>query len=559
MTKRPDLHLFGLAKCPKLIPLRCTHGIDGNGTDKCKRCGVANLGIIECLKKTEMADEIVEVMVWRKSIRQGMSNGVQNTQKELHPEEMTIQKLVDLFMAKVIECIPHYQEICWMNIMMELDLDYLPVDTLLIFTDFAAMMALRAFQTKNSSVDGHCVNDNFVCMYNKRQVVTKNKMKKNEVEAGVGEKSIRIFTVDVHHFFAETISKGKKADHVMHNIALDAIINHYKAVFETEMGTTLKFVRTWTDNAPGQYRCRQNFIKVASICECHFGIHFTHRLAVVENFKGVHDGYGKGPSHLVRSLELQGIRSANAKAVFANCTERLQRSKADTKWQQHEMNNDYRLRIKGTYGMDSRIVWFVTETIEDYNVLILLYPNHILLINRKFIPDTKGHKAINDTTKLHEICSVAENVPEIHPRVWPVLVANLPCNCKHCRVDRYSQVCIYKAWRHSRFDKMQIECIGPEEANSWVDRNVVHVKNGNNEVGRIEQFFQEAKEWNVTFVSGNVHSTERFSYATLCKLQHLSPVIAHATPLGVDGHLAPPPGVVDVAPAVMYAGGEATL
>ena len=73
------------------------------------------------------------------------------------------------------------------------------------------------------------------------------------------------------------------------------------------------------------------------------------------------------------------------------------------------------------------------------------------------------------------------------------------------------------------------------------------------------QFFQDAKECNVTFVSGNVHSTERFSYAALCKLQHLPLVIAHAAPLGVDGHLVPPPEIIDVASAVMYDGGEAAL
>ena len=40
-------------------------------------------------------------------------------------------------------------------------------------------MALRAFQTKNPSVDGHAVNDNFVCISN-RLIVKVEEMKKQK-------------------------------------------------------------------------------------------------------------------------------------------------------------------------------------------------------------------------------------------------------------------------------------------------------------------------------------------------------------------------------------------
>ena len=89
----------------------------------------------------------------------------------------------------------------------------------MIFTDFAAVMTLRAFQTPNFSVDGHAINDNFVVVYN-REIVPVNE------EGCETTKNIEIFEVDVHHFFAETISKGKKNDHHMHNASLDALVKH---------------------------------------------------------------------------------------------------------------------------------------------------------------------------------------------------------------------------------------------------------------------------------------------------------------------------------------------
>ena len=84
----------------------------------------------------------------------------------------------------------------------------------------------------------------------------------------------------------------------MHNVSLDALIDFYKIKFRQEFGVELRKVIVWTDNAPHQYRCRQNFIKVASCPERHPGIVIVHRLAVVDNFKGIHDAVGKDPAHL---------------------------------------------------------------------------------------------------------------------------------------------------------------------------------------------------------------------------------------------------------------------
>ena len=138
--------------------------------------------------------------MWGDSIRQGEKKGKQNTQKELVEKEMTVKQLVAMFFKQVQECVPHYQEICWMRHMQSTDFSQLKDDTLLIFTDFAAVMALRAFQVPNSSVDAQAINDNFVVVYN-REIVK---------EVGEKKKDIETFDVDVHHFFAETISKGKK-------------------------------------------------------------------------------------------------------------------------------------------------------------------------------------------------------------------------------------------------------------------------------------------------------------------------------------------------------------
>jgi hypothetical protein len=48
----------------------------------------------------------------------------------------------------------------------------------------------------------------------------------------------------------------------------------------------------WTDGAPNQYKCRQNFYWVANAAN-KFGITIVHRFGATAQFKGVHDKIGQ--------------------------------------------------------------------------------------------------------------------------------------------------------------------------------------------------------------------------------------------------------------------------
>ena len=78
--------------------------------------------------------------------------------------------------------------------MQSTDFTRLPSTLLLTFTDFAAVMTLHAFQTLNSNIDIHAINDNAVVAYN-QQIV----------EVGEDKEKVETLHIDVHHFLAETI------------------------------------------------------------------------------------------------------------------------------------------------------------------------------------------------------------------------------------------------------------------------------------------------------------------------------------------------------------------
>ena len=123
-----------------------------------------------------MANDSVEVMIRKDLEWQGQKNDKENTQREIHTECMTIKDLVGIFTDLLRICVPHYQEICWIRLIPTIDFAIRIRYTPHLYR-FLSTMALRAFQTKNSSVGGLAVNDNFVYMYMCRNAKVKVKRK----------------------------------------------------------------------------------------------------------------------------------------------------------------------------------------------------------------------------------------------------------------------------------------------------------------------------------------------------------------------------------------------
>lgn len=237
-------------------------------------------------------------------------------------------------------------------------------------------------------------------------------------------------------------------------------------------------------------------------------------LAVVDNFKGNHDAVGKDPARLIKSVELSGIRSETALKVFVNC-HRLDKSREDSEWIRYENENDIALKRKGKYGMDTHTVWYVVEEKEEYDRLIVKYPERVLLIDRDFVMDTFGKKSIQNTSKLHEICSEATHIPAALPSIWPIRLSNLPCNCVHCILDPFNTECKLITWRETRVHNLKPLGVSPDRGRAWVGSGVCmkvqdQVVTGSiidYSVDRMQQF------WKVQF--GEICAT--LNYAQICE------------------------------------------
>ena len=113
-------------------------------------------------------------------------------------------------------------------------------------------------------------------------------------------------------FFGDTISRGKKNDHVFHNSCLSHIIQFHKDE-QTKQGMgKIPINIVHTDNCAQQYKCRQNFLHIAKVCDTRDGS-VVHKLAQRYCFKGSCEATGKLVKQAISWVELSNVRLADGK------------------------------------------------------------------------------------------------------------------------------------------------------------------------------------------------------------------------------------------------------
>lgn len=158
--------------------------------------------------------------------RQGTNaRGKQNTQFEvsllLLPVNVIVKKLEDA----LVKCRLHQTNYKWKNLMRTRDLTMSNPDKYrIICTDFGATLNLRGKMVDNSPVDNHAVVAIFFVISGWRRT----KYKVTNIETNVEEDDETIICdCDKWAFFGDTLSKGKKNDHVFHEACITYINNFY--------------------------------------------------------------------------------------------------------------------------------------------------------------------------------------------------------------------------------------------------------------------------------------------------------------------------------------------
>jgi hypothetical protein len=203
--------------------------------------------------------------------------------------------------------------------------------------------------------------------------------------------------------------------------------------------------------------------------------------------------------------------SESAYKVFANC-HRLEKKREVLEWLEYKIRGDVALKWKGKYGMDSHTVWYVVKCQEEYERLSVQYHGQVLLCDCTFTLDTQGGKSIPDTKSLHEIRSVATQVPEELPYTWPCVIANIVLSSlPTIKISTWPHTCDYS---------MKLFGVSPARSNSSVVGSGVCMKaaDGLVIVGSIIAYVHgKSQTWSAQF-GEIVHS---WTYEKVCEAQIL--------------------------------------
>ena len=215
-----------------------------------------------------------------------------------------------------------------------------PDTTKLFFTDFGATLDLSAMETGNSSVDNHAVICVFFVLTNWRPVKFYN------TSSNILDETV-LNNYDKWIIFGDTLSKGKKKDHVFHNACLTYLIDFYDKERQNNDKQPIPNNIVYTDNCTTQYKCRQNFYKLATYGSMNTRV--IHKFAQNFCFKEPWDVTDKLVKGRILRKELKMDRCANA----FDCYIKLKRDftkdgtgKINQQWINWETNRDGKILQK---------------------------------------------------------------------------------------------------------------------------------------------------------------------------------------------------------------------
>ena len=222
---------------------------------------------------------------WKEYMEHTLDNG--NTIKELRPQTADVNG----FRVKLFETLTkykkHYFTYRWLNLCRKVDVLNIDGCSIYIQTDFSAQPVLDSQDKLNSQGHGVCVLCCWIVLHSPKQAFYEN-----EYGEQVG---YVYYECDHIRVVSPSTGKGKDQDWFLHCKIFDKIISHYVSTAVPNLNKVI----VWTDGAPTQYKCRQNFHWLAQSFD-RFDVKVLHRFAATAQFKGVHDKIGQTAKWVVR-------------------------------------------------------------------------------------------------------------------------------------------------------------------------------------------------------------------------------------------------------------------
>lgn len=214
---------------------------------------------------------------WKEYGNVVLDNG--NSIKELKNIIGTVEQFRAKFHASFNKYKEHYFKYKWLNLCRNEDIYNLGEGDLFIQTDYSAQPTLDSQDKLNSVGHGVCILSCWVILHSPRIEHFTNEQGKRQ--------EYKFYECDHIRVVSPSTGKCKDQDWFLHCNVFEDLIQKYKTAIPK-----LANIIVWTDGAPNQYKCRQNFFWLCKVYE-KFGLNICHRFGATAQFKGVHDKIGQ--------------------------------------------------------------------------------------------------------------------------------------------------------------------------------------------------------------------------------------------------------------------------
>ena len=266
------------AKPPQIFQKDCCF-------DECMTCH-AFLQCEDCLLSCPTLFDESTCYRWKEYGMVLLDNG--NEIKELKMKSGNVTEFRSKFLASLLKYKKHYFIYKWLNLCRYEDMMQLNDNSIYIQTDYSAQPVLDSQDKLNSVGHGVCVLSCWVVLHSPRE-----EFYVNEKGESVGYK---FYECDHIRVVSPSTGKCKDQDWFLHCNVFEVLIKSYK-----ESIPNLSHIIVWTDGAPNQYKCRQNFYWLSTVHH-KFDLDIKHRFGATAQFKGVHDKIGQVAKWTVRCV-----------------------------------------------------------------------------------------------------------------------------------------------------------------------------------------------------------------------------------------------------------------
>mmetsp|Transcript_12327 Transcript_12327/g.23097 ORF Transcript_12327/g.23097 Transcript_12327/m.23097 type:complete len:567 (-) Transcript_12327:550-2250(-) len=400
------------------------------GQQECEHCGVETALPFDC--PVINCDFPVKVWLWNKA-----TGDNERTTKAIKTMKFIFEELRSLLIAFAKHSIP----LQLFNRMRYMNLLHLTPNRGQICSDFSSQVDLEPIRKMTCHVNDHASLGIF-CIFLIQSIT-------------VDGEDIQYTACHEWFILGGSKEKGKQNDWIFHNAALDYIIEFYGNHY-----SNIKIWDMWTDNCPGQYKCRQNFFQCAKKTVRHNHLEqYNHNFAKQHGFKNNSDTISRWMKDGVKRKETEfDIFASDPFKYFSLAKNYIKSNPAKYETLINNKGPDIKKSLisKSPYEATKRFVAFIDDDRLSVEKLKSQYPDdHFIYSDRSRMEAGEDIKPIEHTTQFYLFTHNS-----LDDNTCPDDYDDIPMDgtkhvCKFC-FDEYKNSHAFE--NHQKFCMKAIEC-----------------------------------------------------------------------------------------------------